>query len=186
MNSYQSNLFWFSWEIRRGTIIHCNSYSDSWLIRAKLNYTSHFTLGNCGSVFCTGKLQQFWIIFRILIYAKVCKVYYIYLISLRDFENASAGLKVILIVRFIFCWIVPSVHINWSRWSNKGYVPLTLIDFYFTKQNLHRKTKFRLEDTDFIDLLRFQDLIWVGLRFSDRNPVHRNLLIKSLVVLHLV
>ena len=41
--------------------------------------------------------------FSVLIYAKVCKVYFICLIWLRDFENARAGLKVILIVRFIFC-----------------------------------------------------------------------------------
>ena len=37
------------------------------------------------------------------IYAKVCKVYYICLFWLRDFENARAGRKVTLIVRFIFC-----------------------------------------------------------------------------------
>ena len=37
------------------------------------------------------------------IYAKVCKVYYICLFWLRDFENARAGPKVTLIVRFIFC-----------------------------------------------------------------------------------
>ena len=37
------------------------------------------------------------------IYAKVCKVYYICLFWLRDFENARAGRNVTLIVRFIFC-----------------------------------------------------------------------------------
>ena len=37
------------------------------------------------------------------IYTKVCKVYYICLFWLRDFENARAGRKVTLIVRFIFC-----------------------------------------------------------------------------------
>ena len=103
MNSYQSNLFSFSWEIRRGTIIHCNSYSDRLTNPSEALLREPFSPWVSGSVFCTGKLQQASIIFSILIYAKVCKVYYICLISLRDFENARAGLKVILIVRFIFC-----------------------------------------------------------------------------------
>ena len=37
------------------------------------------------------------------IYTKVCMVYYICLFWLRDFENARAGRKVTLIVRFISC-----------------------------------------------------------------------------------
>ena len=115
--------------------------------------------------------------FKFVFWKKWTKLFYcLKLIWLRVFENARGARKVILIVRFIF---LSFVHINWTRWSNKGFVPLALIEFYLTKQNLSRKTKFLLENTVFMKFLRFQDLIWVGLRFSDRNPVHRNLLIKS-------
>ena len=71
------------------------------------------------------------------------------LVKRRDFNS-----KIYFLLNFVFC------SYNCSRRSNKGYVPLTLIDFYFTKQNLHRKTKFRLENTDFINLVRFQDLMF--------------------------
>ena len=77
-------------------------------------------------------------------------IYLFDLVKRRDFNS-----KIYVLLNFVFC-----SYNQGSRRSNKGYVPLSLIDFYFTKQNLHRKAKFRLENTDFINLVRFQDLMF--------------------------
>lgn len=129
--------------------------------------------------FCLVSMNEFW----------MCLLYYIYVSGQGLFIDTCLNLvgwfnnKVrhpLLVLSF--------VNTNWLQWLNKGilYIPLAFIDFYSTKQNLFQKIKFRLEDTVFTNILRFQDLLLFQLAFLlvTKTPSIEISRTNHLVILH--